>query len=79
MMGLGMGLGLLGLLLMIVFWAGLILLAIWGVKVLFSGGTSTYSPVGTGAPARQILDQRYARGEITHDQYDLMKKDLQIE
>ena len=37
-----MGFGLLGLLLMILFWGGLIFVAIWLVKVLFSGPGNEY-------------------------------------
>lgn len=72
-----MGFGLLGLLLMFFFWIGLIALAVWAVKALFpSGKTSQGDPSSPGPSARQILDQRYARGEIDREQYELMKRDL---
>lgn len=29
------------------------------------------------SPAKQILDERYARGEIDKQQYEQMKKDIQ--
>ncbi|HLE50858.1 MAG TPA: SHOCT domain-containing protein [Anaerolineales bacterium] len=74
MMGFGMGFG---LLLMILFWVGLVALAVWVVKALFTGdkGSPTL-PTGQAPTAREILDQRYARGEITREQYDLMKREL---
>jgi putative membrane protein len=75
--GFGLGFGLLGLLFMLIFWGGLILLAVWLVRALFS------TSVGRGQNAseenqnaRQILDQRYARGEISREQYEIMKQDL---
>lgn len=76
-----MGFGFLGLLLMLFFWIGLIALAIWAVKGLFPSSKSSESfhtdPSGQGPSARQILDQRYARGEISREQYELMKRDLE--
>ena len=66
-----------GLFLLIFFWAGLIAFAIWLVKSLFAGsqrfsGTSQDRELNAG----EILNQRYARGEITREQYELMKSDL---
>ena len=77
MTGFGMGFGFLGLLLMVLFWGGLIALAIWLVRGLFNQ-TPQLPPsiINGGATAQQILDARYARGEITKEQYELMKQDL---
>ena len=69
--------GLFGLILMVLFWGGLIALAVWLVKVLFSPGRANYPPAGGVANPREILDQRYARGEINREEYELMKRDLQ--
>ncbi|MDF1499696.1 MAG: SHOCT domain-containing protein [Anaerolineales bacterium] len=72
------GFGFAGLLVMLVFWGGLILGAVWLVKVIFqSSGRNLSEPVSSGN-AREILDQRYARGEITRDQYEKMREDLQV-
>ena len=77
MTGFGMGFGFLGLLLMVLFWGGLIALAVWLVQALFNRAPQLPSFQGTGsASAQQILDARYARGEITKEQYELMKQDL---
>ncbi len=77
MTGFGMGFGILGPILMLVFWGGLIALAIWLVKTLFA---SNQRPPNTTQVLElnpnKILDQRYARGEITREQYELMKNDL---
>ena len=66
-----------GLFLLLVFWGGLIALAIWFVKSMFASsqrfsGTSPDRELN----AVKILDQRYARGEITREQYLQMLDDL---
>jgi putative membrane protein len=76
-MGFGMGFGILGLLFMLVFWGGLILLAVWMVRALFSSNSGRdLNAGGKDQNARQILDQRYARGEISREQYEIMKQDI---
>lgn len=66
-----------GLLFLLFFWGGLIAFAIWLVKSLFA---SSQRPPSTTQVlelnASKILDQRYARGEITREQYELMKLDI---
>lgn len=77
MMEFGMGFGIFGLLLMLLFWGGLILLAVWLVRALFQSGDRWPSaPTGRAKTARAILDERYARGEITREQYEIMKHDI---
>ena len=77
MTGFGMGFGLIGLVFMILFWGGLILLALWLVKTIFGNNQPALPPTLEGhESAREILDQRYARGEITREQYDRMKSDI---
>ena len=51
---------------------GVILLIVWLVK------RATYSGIEdkTGNKALEVLKERYAKGEITKDQYESMKKDL---
>jgi putative membrane protein len=66
-----------GFFLLLVFWGGLIALAIWLVKSMFASsqrfsGTSPDRELN----ASKILDQRYARGEITREQYLQMLDDL---
>jgi len=75
MMGFGMGIG---LLLMLVFWGLLIVGAAWLVKGVFSGGGRPLGTSGGSAasPPREILDQRYARGEIAREEYERIRKDL---
>jgi putative membrane protein len=77
MMGMGVGFGLFGLLFMFLFWGGLIVLAIWLVGNLFPGNRPPRrSAHEQDVRPGDILDRRYARGEITREQYELMKKDL---
>ena len=77
MAGFGMGFGIVGLLFMVLFWCGLIALAVWVVRSVFSNGQPGSNPPGeTRENAKNILDKRYARGEITREQYDLMKQDI---
>jgi len=72
-----LGFGIVGLLLMLLLWGGLIALAVGLVSLIFPrAGRSTASPGEGELNAIQIIDRRYARGEITRDQYELMKQDL---
>ena len=59
-----------GVVLMILFWAGVIWLVVWGIRRMSSHGT------GSGQTPLDIAKQRYARGEITKEQFEQIKKDL---
>ena len=76
MMGFGFGMGLWGWLLMILFWLILIVAAVWVVKLLFpaSPGTRTNDPQPSSS--EDILKMRYARGELTEEQYQQMLQTL---
>ena len=75
--GLGMGFGVFGLVLMILFWVGLIALGVWLVRALFpSANQPPASPNHRSLGAREILDRRFARGEISREEYDLMRETL---
>ena len=78
MMGFGMGFGIISLLLMLLFWGGLILGGVWLVKTVFVSDQQTHSgnTISRQASAREILDQRYARGEINREEYEQIKADL---
>lgn len=62
---------------MVLFWGLLIFAAIWLVKLLFQSGTSRPNAHQDRLTPAEVLDSRYSRGEITREQYDQMKKDLQ--
>ena len=70
-----MGFGGVGLLLMILLWAGLIALAVWLVRSLLrSVNQSADARESSSLSAREILARRYARGEINHEEYQSMKE-----
>jgi len=71
------GFGIIGIIIMLLFWVALIFIAVWLVKSLFGTKDLTRpSSPNQAHNAREILDQRYARGELTREQYELMKSDL---
>ncbi len=76
MMGIGMGFGGIGLIFMLLFWGVLILGGVGLFRQFFDQAT----PKGPSAPAqpsaREILAQRYARGEISREEYLAMLEDL---
>jgi putative membrane protein len=62
--GLMAGFGWLGMLVMALFWIGVIMLVVWGLSNVFSTG----QPRGE-LDAEEILKRRYARGEISHEEF----------
>ncbi len=56
---------------MVLFWGGLIALVVWGVKKLTerNGSSSKRDPL-------DIAKERYAKGEISEEEYQRLKKDL---
>lgn len=70
----GWGWGWLGALWMVLFWAGIILLVVWAVKAL----SSNDSRFGGSAGSRglEILEERYARGEIDRDEFVSRRDEL---
>ena len=58
-----------------IFWIVIIVVVVLVIKILMSGSSgqidkSKESPI-------QILDKRYARGEINQDEFESMKKELE--
>ncbi len=72
----GGGLGIIGMVLGFIFSAlviaGIIILIIWLVKRTGSQGTERISE----SNALEILKQRYAKGEITKNEFNAIKKDI---
>ncbi len=60
---------------MIIFWAVVLAVIVFLVRGLLAGGQQGR----TGETPLDILKQRYARGEITHDEYARMKEELKKE
>lgn len=80
-MGQGMmgdwGMGWFGMIFMILFWGliivGLVFLIRWLIQNTSSKG---HSGVGTGSKAIDILKERYAKGEISRDEFESMQRDI---
>jgi putative membrane protein len=64
-----------GMILMVVFWGGVIALIVWAITKVVRGQNSG-AGVGSARSALDIAKERYARGEITKEQYEQLKKDL---
>lgn len=77
--GFGMGVFGIGMLMMVLFWVLIIGGAIWLIATLARGSTVT---PGSTLPATQnaldVLKARYAKGEITKEQFDQMRHDLGV-
>ena len=71
------GMGWFGMILMMVFWIlviiGLVFLIKWLIQTTSSGNTDRR----TGPKAIDILEERYARGEISKEEFETIKQDLQ--
>jgi putative membrane protein len=76
----GWGMMIIGGLVMLLFWSIVIALAVWAIRAL------TRSEQGRGEGkslalhennALEILKQRYARGEISREEYQDMRRDLE--
>ncbi len=64
-----------GGLLMLVFWGGIIALVVWGVKKLVERGGSGSDTAQKRDPL-DIAKERYARGDISREEFEQIKKDL---
>ncbi len=64
----------LGILLMIVFWGLIIWLIVWAIRRSGAGSVSGSNQVQQ--TPLEIAKTRYARGEITKEQFEQIKKDL---
>ena len=73
-MGLFGGLGILSMIVYIAIIIGAVMLIVWAVQRV-AGGSNRNSFSASSSP-REILQARYARGEITREQYQQMLQDL---
>jgi len=71
------GMGWFGMIFMLLFWvlviAGIVFLIRWLVQ---NTGSKSSSGAGTGSQAMDILKERYAKGEISQDEFESMKKEI---
>lgn len=74
----GFGFNPIGAIISLVFWAliigGIVLLVIWLVR----NAGRTWLTASTGESPLDILKARYAKGEITKDQFDAIKRDVGV-
>jgi putative membrane protein len=59
---------------MLVFWGAIITLVVWGIKKLTE--KDTRSSTTEKSDSLGIAKERYARGEISREQFEQIKKDL---
>ena len=71
------GMGWFGMIFMFVFWGLIIVGIVFLVKwVMQTAGNRSGSHATTNSKSMDILKERYARGEITHDEFVSMKNDI---
>lgn len=63
------------ILFMVAFWGGIIFLIVWGIKKL-TERTGTTTGRGEWQNPLDIAKERYAKGEITKEQYEQLKRDI---
>lgn len=66
----------LGLILTLIVLVGLVVLVVWAVRKMSSNTSQTSSHVLTSQSTKDIAQARYARGEITRDEYMQILSDL---
>ncbi len=71
----GMGMMTFGLLMMLSGLAVLVVIVVAGVWAVIHF-TGPERPGRSGSDPREILDQRYARGEIDHEEYQRIRREL---
>ncbi len=76
--GFGFGYGLIGLLFSVAIIVGVVLLVVWTVRQFSSNGQNSSAPRQSDAQPspREIVEKRYAHGELTREQYQEMLSDL---
>ena len=78
----GFGFGGFGILFMLVFWVGIIALGVWLLSSLFpraagpAPSQNTWQREAAPESALEILQRRYARGEISRGEYEQMRQEL---
>jgi putative membrane protein len=70
--GWGVGMMVLGFVITIIFWGAIIALVVWAVRRVAGHSSSSQG----GHTPLDIAKERYARGEITKEQFEQIKRDL---
>jgi putative membrane protein len=78
MTGFSMGFGGFGFIFMALFWIVIIGLGIWLLSNLFPKNNATSRSTGLESEsALEILSRRYVRGELTKEEFETMRYDLE--
>lgn len=62
---------------MLAFWAGLILLVVWAVRIFSRDGYSGSRSDQSAGRALRILEERFARGQIDRDEFEERRSTLE--
>jgi len=76
MMGGGWFIGLLVLLLFVLLIGGAVVAVVWFARQGSPGGTRTFAGPPREEEALEILRRRYARGEITREEFERMREEV---
>jgi putative membrane protein len=74
--GAGWGWGALGGISMVLLWIGLIILIVWVVMKVIKSSSNGTGGGESGKEALDIVKKRYAKGEISKEEFEQIKKDL---
>jgi putative membrane protein len=74
----GYGMGVFGSIFMIAFWILLLAGVFFLVRWLVRGSSGHSGDARSGSSALEILEQRYARGEIDREEFEQKKRDLSL-
>ena len=64
---------------MMLFWIGVAVLFVWGLRQFLGNAANTHSQNLPSLSALEIAKQRYARGELSRDDYLALIDDLKYE
>lgn len=71
--GFGFGHGLFGLL----FWLIVVVAVVWGIRGTWRGPSGKGGATGDRKSPMEILEERYARGEIDQEEFERRRNDLE--
>ena len=76
--GFGLAGGLIGMLFNIIIIVGIVVLIVWAVQKFSRSSSQSSQTSASSQPlsAREILDIRYAKGELTRDEYQARLSDI---
>jgi len=74
----GYGFGLIHMIFWVVILIAVVVAVVWMVRSMMAGGTDVDSnaPTPRRSPGLDVLEERYARGEINRDEYLQKKRDI---